>query len=192
MRLADARGLLSKEHFSVDGTLIQAWASQKGFRPKDGSDDQRPGGRNAQAEASGWRALIVYRGKYCPICKSYLTALNHMREEFRSAGVAVSAVSADTREKAEAEVAECGWTFPVGHYLSIDDMRQLGVYVSDPRSPQEADRPFAEPALFVINPDAEAQIIDISNAPFPRPDLKSLLNGLQFVISKDYPMRGRA
>jgi transposase len=54
MCLADARGLLSKEHFSVDGTLIQAWASQKSFRPKDGSDDQRPGGggRNAQAD---WR-----------------------------------------------------------------------------------------------------------------------------------------
>ena len=44
MRLAEVRGLLSKEHFSVDGTLIQAWASQKSFRPKDGSDDQRPGG----------------------------------------------------------------------------------------------------------------------------------------------------
>lgn len=31
--------LLSDEHFSVDGTLIDAWASQKSFRPKDGSDD---------------------------------------------------------------------------------------------------------------------------------------------------------
>jgi transposase len=53
---ADARGLLSKEHFSVDGTLIQAWASHKSLRPKDGSDDQRPGGgagRNAQAEWKG-------------------------------------------------------------------------------------------------------------------------------------------
>ena len=55
LRLADSRGLLSKEHFSVDGTLIQAWASQKSFRPKDGSDDQRPGGggRNAQADWKG-------------------------------------------------------------------------------------------------------------------------------------------
>jgi transposase len=55
--LADARGLLSKEHFSVDGTLIQAWASQKSFRPKDGSDDQGPGagGRNAQADWKGQR-----------------------------------------------------------------------------------------------------------------------------------------
>ena len=31
------RGLLSDEHFSVDGTLIEAWASMKSFRPKDGS-----------------------------------------------------------------------------------------------------------------------------------------------------------
>lgn len=55
LRLADSRGLLSKEHFSVDGTLIQAWASHKSFRPKDGSDDQRPGGggRNAQADWKG-------------------------------------------------------------------------------------------------------------------------------------------
>src|SRR5690348_14626942 len=29
--------LLSDEHFSVDGTLIEAWASQRSFRPKDGS-----------------------------------------------------------------------------------------------------------------------------------------------------------
>jgi transposase len=36
--------LLSDEHFSVDGTLIEAWASQESFRPKDGSDDD--GGAN--------------------------------------------------------------------------------------------------------------------------------------------------
>ena len=55
LRLADSRGLVSKEHFSVDGTLIQAWASQKSYRPKDGSDDQRPGGggRNSQADWKG-------------------------------------------------------------------------------------------------------------------------------------------
>lgn len=36
--------LLSDEHFSVDGTLVEAWASMKSFRPKDGSDDG--GGEN--------------------------------------------------------------------------------------------------------------------------------------------------
>ena len=32
---ANARGLLSHEHFTVDGTLLEAWASHKSFRPKD-------------------------------------------------------------------------------------------------------------------------------------------------------------
>ena len=38
LMLAERRGLLSGEHFSVDGTLIQAWASHKRFVRKDGSD----------------------------------------------------------------------------------------------------------------------------------------------------------
>ena len=38
-----ARQFMSDEHFTVDGTLIQAWASQKSFRPKDGSDKDGDG-----------------------------------------------------------------------------------------------------------------------------------------------------
>ena len=47
--------LLSTDHFSVDGTLIGAWASLKSFRPKDGSDGEPPegGGRNAEANFHG-------------------------------------------------------------------------------------------------------------------------------------------
>lgn len=40
---ARSEGLLSDEHFTVDGTLIEAWASQKSFRPKDDSKrDKNP------------------------------------------------------------------------------------------------------------------------------------------------------
>ena len=35
------KALLSNEHFSVDGTLLEAWASTKSFRPKDGSGRRR-------------------------------------------------------------------------------------------------------------------------------------------------------
>lgn len=51
--LAQAReaGLLSDEHFTVDGTLIDAWASQKSFRPKDGDDDGD--GENFHGEPRG-------------------------------------------------------------------------------------------------------------------------------------------
>jgi transposase len=38
--LAQAKPHLSDEHFSVDGTLIEAWASQKSFQKKDGGDDE--------------------------------------------------------------------------------------------------------------------------------------------------------
>ena len=52
----DKQGLLSREHFSVDGTLIQAWASHKSFRPKDGSDDPPAGGgRNVDTDWKGKR-----------------------------------------------------------------------------------------------------------------------------------------
>ena len=38
-----AKRFMSDDHFTVDGTLIQAWASQKSFRSKDGSDDSDGG-----------------------------------------------------------------------------------------------------------------------------------------------------
>ncbi|WP_312283651.1 IS5 family transposase [Candidatus Igneacidithiobacillus taiwanensis] len=40
---ARAGDLLSEEHFSVDGTLLEAWASQKSFQPKDPEDRQGDG-----------------------------------------------------------------------------------------------------------------------------------------------------
>jgi peroxiredoxin len=150
------------------------------------------GGKLDLASGTGWRLLVVYRGKHCPLCKGYLKTLNDLSSEFETAGIAVSVLSADPLEKAQADVAKYGWKFPVGHDLTPNQMRALGLYISEPLSGQETDRPFAEPGLFVINPDGRAQIIDISNAPFVRPDLKALLGGLQFVIARDYPVRGQA
>ena len=37
--LPEVKGLLSGEHFSVDGTLLKAWASMKSFRPKSASGE---------------------------------------------------------------------------------------------------------------------------------------------------------
>src|SRR3990170_2483142 len=50
----EVRGLLSSEHFTVDGTLIEAWASLKSFQPKDGSGaPPQGGGRNAERDFHG-------------------------------------------------------------------------------------------------------------------------------------------
>ena len=48
LALPQVKKLLSSEHFSVDGTLIDAWASMKSFRPKDGSGDPPGPGRNGE------------------------------------------------------------------------------------------------------------------------------------------------
>jgi transposase len=46
--------LLSSDHFSVDGTLIEAWASMKSVKPKEGPDEPwAGGGRNAEADFHG-------------------------------------------------------------------------------------------------------------------------------------------
>ncbi len=51
VRLAEWKELLSDEHFSVDGTLIQAWASMKSFVKKDGtSPPPEDGGRNPSVD----------------------------------------------------------------------------------------------------------------------------------------------
>jgi transposase len=52
---ARLRRLLSREHFSVDGTLIEAWASMKCFRPQAGDDQPPGGGRNASRDFHGER-----------------------------------------------------------------------------------------------------------------------------------------
>jgi transposase len=48
--LPEVKGLLSAELFSVDGTLLKAWASMKSFRPKDGSGEPPSPGRNGEAD----------------------------------------------------------------------------------------------------------------------------------------------
>src|SRR5690606_12363836 len=52
--------LLSSEHFSVDGTLIDAWASMKGFRPKQ---DQDAGGGGDTGASCGRKEPADFRGE---------------------------------------------------------------------------------------------------------------------------------
>lgn len=139
-----------------------------------------------------WQIVVVYRGQHCPMCTRYLQELELLLPEFHALGVDVVAVSADPKEKAQAQIALVQPSYPVGYDMSLDQMHELGLYVSDPRSPDETDRPFAEPGIFVVNADGHVQVTDISNAPFTRPDLKTLLGGLRFIRNpqNNYPIRG--
>ena len=71
-------------------------------------------------------------------------------------------------------------------------MHALGLYVSDPLYEAETTTRFAEPGTFAIRQNGELMLVDISNGPAARPDLKELLDGMQFDIINDWPVRGTA
>ncbi len=52
---AKLRRYVSSDHFSVDGTLLEAWASHKSFKPKDGPPAPPPVGRNTEVSFHGER-----------------------------------------------------------------------------------------------------------------------------------------
>ena len=68
---AKAKGLLSSEHFSVDGTLIRAWASHKSFVPKDGTPPPSSGSRsNPEVDFKGQkRSNETHQSKTDPDAK---------------------------------------------------------------------------------------------------------------------------
>jgi len=139
-----------------------------------------------------WRMVVVYRGKHCPYCTEYLLELNYLLDEYNDVGVDVVAVSADSADRVKEQIPPLNLKYDIGYDLSIEHMRALGLYITTPRSEAESNRPFAEPGLFVINEKNQAQIIDISNIAFGRPELKTMLRGLSHIRKPEnnYPIRG--
>jgi transposase len=95
-----AKRFMSDEHFTVDGTLIQAWASQKSFRSKDGSDDDdgsnfRGRKRSNQTHASTTNGdARLYKKSYGK--ESKLSYLGHALVENRNGLIAAAMVSRPT------------------------------------------------------------------------------------------------
>lgn len=103
-----AAGYLSDEHFTVDGTLIEAWASQKSFQRKDGTTDGD--GRDFHGES---RKNDTHASKTDPDAKLYrrshsgearLSYLGHLIIDNRH-GLIVDAMASTADGRAEREVA---------------------------------------------------------------------------------------
>jgi transposase len=111
---ARVKKLLSDEHFSVDGTLIEAWASMKSFRPKDGSGEPPGPGRNGERSFHGEkRTNETHASVTDPEAKLYrkgdgqsskLAFLGHALMENRS-GLVVAAQLTPATGTAEREAA---------------------------------------------------------------------------------------
>jgi transposase len=111
---ADRAGLLSKEHFSVDGTLLEALASLKSYRPKDEDEPPQGGGRNPSIDFHGEKrsrdthesktdkdALLFRKSKGVAAKLSYL---GHILMENRN-GLVVNATVTQATGRAEREAA---------------------------------------------------------------------------------------
>ena len=108
--------LLSSEHFSVDGTLIEAWASIKSFRRKDGGDGDKGGGAGRNAERNFHRekrSNETHRSLTDPEARLYrkgdgqparLCYMGHVLMENRH-GLAVGGVATMASGTAEREAA---------------------------------------------------------------------------------------
>jgi transposase len=124
---AEVRALLSDEHFSVDGTLIEAFASMKSFKPKAEGGDGPPagGGRNAERDFHGERRTNqthasttdpdarLYRkgsGKEAKLCH-----MGHLLMENRN-GLIVDAMLTPATGTAEREAAEAMLGRQAGHH----------------------------------------------------------------------------
>ncbi len=136
LALADWAGLTSDEHFSVDGTMIEAWASHKSFVRKDGADDQdgdnaAGGGRHAEADFKGEkRSNTTHASMTDPDARLYKKAkfaeaklrhLSHIIMENRN-GLVVDVETTKATGTAEREAAEtmAGRTLNPGSTLAED------------------------------------------------------------------------
>jgi transposase len=108
---AKAQGLMSDEHFTVDGTLIEAWASHKSFQRKDGGDQSGPGiGADFHGEK---RANDTHESKSDPDARLYkkssgqeakLSYLGHVLVENRH-GLIAAAMTTQADGTAERDAA---------------------------------------------------------------------------------------
>jgi IS5 family transposase len=114
MSLEAVKGLLSCDHFSVDGTLIEAWASMKSFRPKDGSGEPPGPGRNGERNfRKEKRSNETHASTTDPDAKLYRKAdgresrlcfMGHVLMENRN-GLAIDAALTQATGTAEREAA---------------------------------------------------------------------------------------
>src|SRR5258705_2199304 len=98
---------MSDEHFTVDGTLIQAWASQKSFRKKDGTDDDGTNFHgqkrtNETHESTTDPDARLYKKSYGK--ESHLAYLGHALVEHRN-GLIAAAMATQADGYAEREAA---------------------------------------------------------------------------------------
>ena len=137
-----------------------------------------------------WVMLIVYRGDHCPRCKTYMKHLHELEHKYLERGVGIIIATMDPEHIVQRTISENNWTLPVAHSLSENECRQLALYLTPHAEGGELTGIYAEPGLFLINPQGQTQVIATSNSPSVRPDLDVVLDGIIGTQERNLPIRG--
>jgi peroxiredoxin len=149
----------------------------------------------AREKPAHFTLLVFYRGLHCPICKTQLRELESKLEEFDKRGVAVVAVSSDTKDRAMQTREAWGLTrLRIGYGLDLAAARRWGLSISSGRGMTSAgvEEParFSEPALYLIRPDGTLYFGSVQTMPFARPHFADILAAIDYVLKNNYPARG--
>ena len=150
------------------------------------------GTRPLQLTPGKWVMLIVYRGHHCPRCKTYVARLQALAPAYTERGVDILLASMDPEALAQRTIDENGWTLPVAHSLTEAECKQLSLYLTPHQADYELAGNYAEPGLFLVNPDGLTQVLERSNSPSVRPDLEVVLDGIIGTQERNLPIRGTA
>jgi peroxiredoxin len=149
----------------------------------------------AAEKPASFTLIVFYRGLHCPICKTQLRELESKLDEFDKRGVAVVAVSSDSRERAEQTRQAWGLTrLRLGYGLDLTSARRWGLFISTGRGMTstgvEEPARFSEPALYLIRPDGALYFGSVQTMPFARPHFSDILPAIDYVLKNNYPARG--
>jgi peroxiredoxin len=149
----------------------------------------------AREKPEHFTLLVFYRGLHCPICKTQLRDLESKLDEFDKRGVAVAAISSDTKERALQTRESWGLTrLRIAYGLDLALARRWGLFISSGRGMTstgvEEPARFAEPALYLIRPDGTLYFGSVQTMPFARPHFTDILAAIDYVLKNNYPARG--
>ena len=144
----------------------------------------------AREKPAQFTLLVFYRGLHCPICKTQLRELESKLDEFDKRGVAVVAVSSDTKDRATQTRDGWGLTrLRIGYGLDLAAARRWGLFILSGRGMTstgvEEPARFSEPALYLMRPDGTLYFGSVQTMPFARPHFADILAAIDFVVKNN-------
>ncbi|KAJ3012191.1 UNVERIFIED_CONTAM: hypothetical protein HDU68_001339 [Siphonaria sp. JEL0065] len=117
-------------------------------------------------EATRTKLIVIYRGSFCPYCQKQINHLKQTLAKLNDADIDIVIASADLAPAAEKFAQDFEIPFPVAHSLELDQMKELGVYVSSPTDYIDQEHVFSEPAWFLVEADGRIKYLEYASAPF--------------------------